>query len=196
MLANRDLPNVTSDIVEDWTEFVEGTRAFDEKARPEDWFVIDLLGPASWEAVQTWYIDKRFGMAPEDFFLAHQLAKKKGNELDGDTDWKVINKNHRALMTLIQRMKCNVICTATAKAIGERDDPQLRSTYGAIGLRPTGQKEISHDFHTLVVLTKSRQGDWQMTTVGDRERVLGEKVPLNEFALDYLVKVAKWRPGA
>lgn len=193
MLEGGDFPNVEVTTVDGWVDYVEGVKAVCAKAKPDDWLVIDFLSGA-WDAVQTWYIDKRYGMAPEDYFTKHELANKKGNALEGDTDWGVINKNHKALMSLIKRAPCHVFATATSRTVGDRDDAGLKSTFGAVGSRPEGQKHLSHDFHTLVLFKKSRLGEFQMTTVGDRQRTLVENVPVKEFATDYLLKVAGWRP--
>lgn len=195
MLANRGLSNIETRSVSAWEDYVEGVRELSAIVKPNDWIVVDFISTA-WEAIQSWYIEKRFGKSSEDFFNAHAMAAKKGNPLDGDKDWSVINRNHRTFMHMLQDVKCHVLATTTAKAVGERDDPQLKSTYGFIGVRPTGQKELSHEFHTLVVLTKDRQGKHVMTTVGDRERRLIEKAPWSDFSTSYLMTVAGWRPGS
>jgi len=193
MLSKRPLPNVHVTEVDDWVDYVENTKIVLARAKPEDWFVVDF-GSGAWDAVQSWYIDKRFGKTPEDYFTAHIAAAKKGNPLEGDTDWMAIKKNHRAWMNMVKKAKCNIIFTTTARAIGDRDDANMKLTYGPAGIRPEGEKSLSHDFHTLVVLKRSRLGEFQMTTVGDRERDLVENVPVRDFAVDYLLKVAGWRP--
>jgi hypothetical protein len=195
MLSARPLPNVQVTPIDTWEDYVEGVRAVVAKAKPEDWLVIDFLSGA-WDAVQAWYIEKRFGKTAEDYFTAHVAAAKKGNPLEGDTDWMAINKNHKAFMNMVKKAPCNVLATSTAKALGDRDDASLKSTYGLLGIRPEGQKHLSHDFHTLLVLSKTVRGEYQMTTAGDRERSVLEKAPLQDFAKDYLLRVAGWRPAA
>lgn len=194
MLSTRNLPNLTSEKVSAWEDYVEGAKTFIKSATPNDWLVVDLASPA-WDAIQSWYTEKRFGKTADEYFTAHAMAAKKGNPLDGDKDWSVINRNYRAFMNILLDAPCHLILTTTAKAISERDDPQIRSTYGPTGIRPAGQKEIFHDVHTLVVLTKNRTGDHLVTTVGDRERKLLEKAPWTDFSVTYLMAVAGWRPA-
>ena len=195
MLMDRDLPNVKVTEVKTWEDFVENTRTVLKTTRPQDWLIVDF-GSASWDAVQRWYINKKFKTAAEDHFTAFVVSGKKGNALEGDTDWVVVKRNLAAWMTLIKEANCHVLFTTKAKAIGGRDDAHLKMTYGPVGVRPDGEKTMSHDFHTLVVLGKTRTGDHFMTTVGDRGRALIEKAPLTDFALNYLMTVAGWKPGA
>ena len=205
--GHSDLANVRVHDVDTWTDYVESaktavaampTYTIDTPNGPktvsDDWLVVDFLSGA-WDAVQTWYIDKKFGKAPEDYFTAHAIAAKKGNPLDGDKDWSVINKNHKAFMNILLRSPGHVLGTATAKALGDRDDVQLQTMFQVVGQRPEGQKGLAHAFHTIILLSKNRAGEHQMTTVGDRERRLVSNAPLSDFAMNYLVPIAGWRPA-
>lgn len=195
MLEDGAVSNITYRTgVTEWAEYVEAVREFSKQMGRDDWLVIDFMSDA-WDAVQTFYIDKRFGKSAEDYFLAHALANKKGNPLDGDKDWSVINKLYFAWVTEVLKAPGHVYATATARATGDRDSAEQKSTFGMLGSRPEGQKKLAHDFHTLAYFSKDRAGKHLLTTVGDRKRRLLDRVPCADFATTYLMAVAGWRPA-
>lgn len=195
MIENENLPNVEHRLAIEWTDYVEGVKEYQAKMTTDDWLVIDFLSPA-WDAVQAWYVDQIHGKDIDAYFIEARKKKTKGNPLDGDTDWGIINKAYKAFVNILLRTPGHILCTAPAKAIGERDDPQLKATFGAYGVRPEGQKHTAHVFHTILWMTKTRVGEYQMTTIKDRGRREVEKAPVADFAGSYLMAVAGWRPGS
>lgn len=198
MLENENLPNVTHRLVTDWEGYVEGTKEFQKLMKPDDWLVIDFISTA-WEAVQGYYIEQIHGKDMDSFFLEARKKKAKGNPLEGDTDWGVINKLYKAWMNiLLANTPGHIFCTAQAKAIGDRDDAAVKQTYAIVGSRPEGQKNLAHSMHTVLLMGRVRMGEYHLTTVKDRARKEVEKLAIGEtvgFAGAYLMPIAGWRPA-
>lgn len=195
MLEGENLPNVTHRLTIDWADYVKNVKDFQAQMKPDDWLVIDFISTA-WDAVQAYYVDQVHGKDVDAYFLEARKKKAKGNPLDGDTDWGIINKIYKAWMTnLLAKTPGHILATAPAKALGDRDDPAVKALYGAAGVRAEGQKHLAHSFHTVLLLGKTRMGEYQLTTIKDRNRREVEKAALGEFATDYLLKIAGFRPG-
>lgn len=194
MLDGKSLTNVTHDVATEWTEFVELTRKYQKAMKPNDWLVIDFISPA-WNAVQAWYVEQVFGKDIDAYFVDRRKAKAK-NDLEGDTDWKVINKAYGAWATMLLKTPGHLFATAPVKAVGDRDDAATKQLYALHGVKPEGQKMLSHQFHTVLMLSRARGGEFQMSTVKDRERREVNKAEVKDFALSYLLSVAGWRPVA
>jgi hypothetical protein len=197
MLEGGDYTNVDARPIDEWPDYVNGVRDITKKMKPDDWLVIDFMSTA-WDAVQAYYVEKRYGKEIEDYFLEFRVKKgnAKSNELEGDTDWKVINKLYNAFALEVKKAPGHVLATATARSVGDRDTSEQKSTFGVVGVRPEGQKKIAYDFHTILFVSKDRTGNRLVTTAGERERKWLDKAPLNDFATDYLLKVGGWRPSA
>ncbi len=198
MLESENLPNVEHRLVVDWEGYVEGVKDFQAKMSSDDWLVIDFISTA-WEAAQGYFIDQIHGKDMDAYFLEARKKKAKGNPLEGDTDWGVINKLYKAWMNiLIAKTPGHIFATAQAKAVGDRDDPAVKQLYTGVGARPEGQKNLAYSFHSVLLTGKTRMGEYNFTTVKDRGRREVEKMAVSEaagFAGAYLLPVAGWRPG-
>ena len=196
VLFGRSIPNVAPPIdVESWSDYVEATREVCSKMKPTDWLVIDLLGPA-WQAAHDYYLDQKFGKAPEDFYLKHALSAKKGSPLQGDTDWSTINKIWFAYAAILKKCPGNLFATTGERATGERDGAQVIADYGHLGARPDGQKGMGHIFHSVLRVHRKRTGERLLSTAKDYGRRELKDAEFRDFATGYLLPVAGWRPAS
>lgn len=195
MLFERDLPNVQATPVESWQDYVEATRKVTSTMAPHDWLVIDMLGPA-WQAAHAYYVETKFGKEVPDFYMDFAVAGKKGNPLQGDTDWAQINRVWRAYEAILKKCPGNLFATTGARATGERDSAEQTADYGHLGARPDGQKQLGHLFHTVLYLTrKARTGERLVTTAKDRGRRELVQQQFADLSTTYLMGVAGWRPA-
>lgn len=182
----------------EWPEYEQGLQESLENAGTEDWIVVDMIGKA-WEAVQTYYVNEVFEQDIGEYFLAARKAmraKKTLNAFEGWTDWQVINRLYTQWAgKLIYKAKCHVFAVTPEDRLmrdAERDVATL-SSFGDIGFKPSGQKHLGHQFHTVLRFHYGKPEDWRITTVKDRERdrLIGKQ--LKDFVLDYMIKVAHWK---
>lgn len=192
-----DLENVEVYSVDEWPDYPRYAKEIREKNRPHDWMVIDLATHA-WYSVQDHYIGRVFNADLSDYWERARIQgqTKDGTPLDGWQDWGVINKMYRSFAENIHRARCHVYATATAKHLTESrgriaESADVTRTYGRLGLKPQGQKELDHLFHTVILCQQTTKG-WSAAAAKDRERKLiaGE---IGEFWRDYLVKIARWK---
>lgn len=184
------LQNIEVAEVFHWTEYVDALDRFRAIAGPQDWIVADFVG-SSWEAVQSWYVDKIYGESVDNFFVQ---ARQGGDNLDGWKDWSVINKVYKKWMNdLIHRTDCQIFLTAVAEAIRDTDDRALKATFGPHGVRPIGQKHLGHQVHTVLLYRSLMPGEIYLSTIKDRGRTPIEGSKLNDFVADYLIGVAGWQ---
>ena len=188
------LANVRLHTLFDWPDYMRFVDTVRQQSQPDDWVIIDLLDPA-WEAVQSYYIQQVFGEDIDSFFLEHRKNMKKGEgALDGWKDWGVINKMYKAFSNkLFFGIDRHILATAKVEKVSEQDTKEVRSIYGPYGVKPKGQKETSHAFHTVMLLTFAKPGEWYINTIKDRGRAPYSGTLINNFALDYLIKVAGWK---
>lgn len=167
----------------------------------DSWLVVDMLGPNVWDLVQEYYTEITKGKDIEDYFLDFAKRGKKGNPFEGDTDWVAIKKLYNGVLGDILNFPGHVLCTAGVKALGERDDKDVRATFGHLGVRPEGEKHLPHNFSTILYFQEKSRGEYVFTTVRERNGRVGaqrpyvERVPWSDFSKQYLWEIAGWRPG-
>lgn len=193
-----DLDNVTVYDVdsEDWEEQLDTAKKAKGECGPDDWFVFDMT-TETWQAVQSWFTAKVYGMDHADYFLRLRMNKgdsKQNVELVQDDRWTVINNQYKKLQRIWMNGGCHVLCTAEAASLSPYDKGDTKNTFGEYMYKPKGQKRTGHLFSTVILMEKKQVGKWTMTTVKDRGRVEVERQEVKDFAIDYLMKVAKWRP--
>lgn len=201
-----DVQNVEVVPVEEWSDWVDAIPKIAAKMERDDWMVVDSSTP-TWDAVQSWFVDKIHGVDIDEWFIAKRQhneaikSSKDAKEVKGfaalsgsDGDWQVINKTYfKHFYNALLKVPGHVYLTAEQAAIGKEDDKEVKAAFGAYGIKPKGQKRLGHVPMTVLWLTKSRVGDWAMTTIKDRGRVEVEDEPLKNFAVDYLMNIAGWK---
>lgn len=196
-----DLPIVVYNVYE-WMEYIDTLKTILPKLRSNDWLVCDLISEC-WPSVQEFYTNQVFGQDIGSYFLQVKQDLNKDTEFGGWTDWKYINKLYFDFVRpFVYKSPCHILGCATADPIqrpkggsgkaAAGDDKETVSVFGQVGFKPDGQKRLKHQFNTTIFLHKSLRGEYLMTSVKDRERVLQISTPLNNFAIDYLKGVAQW----
>lgn len=207
----RHLTNVTVHQLDatDFQSHVDIVQSLRPQLSPKDWLVCDLITP-TWEAVQSWYTDTVFHQSIDEYFLAvraqMKTTKQGGDDktlgaFEGFTDWPIVNKVYqRRWMRPLTSVPCHVYCIAEADKVSEGgrgmtgDSKDTKALFGPYGAKPKGQKVTGHRFATVLLMKKERVGGWTMTTVKDIGRATVENLPVTNFAVDYLLKIAKWKP--
>jgi hypothetical protein len=181
----------------DWMAFEELFKSIVTTADPAtDWITIDPA-TVTWEMVQAWWTDTVIGEN-----IADHMAQLKKSAADmreysaalADTmQWPAINKQYQEkFYRMINRWKGHLILCCEPNELQRTEDADTKSTYGFVGYKPKGQKTLPHVCATNIFLDHPKLAEWRMTTVKDRGRVLVEKEPLDDFALDYLAEIAGW----
>lgn len=185
---------------QDWQEWADTLAEAIGNADPEvDWVVADPVSP-SWDAVQTWYLETVYG----DDLPAYLVGLKR--EFKDDTkgyqaalldnmNWSVVKKEYYArVYKPIQRWKGHLILTAEAKEISyfDRDDNEIKQLFGPLGFKPSGESRLRHVCSSTLFLAHPKRNEWTMTSVKDRNRKEQDRLPIDDFATDYLMGVAGW----
>ncbi len=197
-----DLNNVDVKCVDEWDEFTDNVKDIQAKMGRDDWLVIDMM-TETWGAVQSWFTEQVFGNDIADYFLEVRKKKKEADAdkkalgaFDGWMDWPVINKEYFRFYKLLLKTPGHMYWAAEQDVIGKDDDKEVKGQFGPYGVKPKGQKKLGHVPSTVLWLTKSRVGEYYMTTIKDRGREEMEEQRFGNFAVDYMMKVAGWRPKA
>lgn len=169
----------------------------------DDWLVLDSMTP-TWDACQGWFTELVFDKGIDEYFMEVRIAKEKSKKkddallgaFDGWVDWQVINKQYAAFYSVILKSPGHIYMTAETDKLAKEEGKEIKGVFGPHGVKPKGQKRLGHIPMTVLLMTKDRAGSWYMTTIKDRGR--GELVnqPVADFATDYFMKVAGWRPRA
>ncbi len=222
MLAEEfpHLTNVELTIAIDWEEILAAVRKYVKTVGPEDWLIVDMFGP-SWDEVQDFYTNEVWGQDFGSYMLEVRKqiehVKKEydakvaaGQKVDpkkdappssvyeggfqGWKDWNVIKAIYRPLTKAIMKCPCNLLCTAQTDMFNQSEDEKsLRMMYAGYGVKPRGEKRIGHLFHTVIWVQHPQPTLWWASTIKDRGRKILQGDRLNNFAVDYLVKVAGWK---
>jgi len=170
-----------------------------------DWTVVDMADMA-WSTVQRYFVSEIFDVDAGDYFLkirrelqdGERKAKKGGSPtaegLDGWRDWGVINKLYDDwVLPIIYRIQTHVYCTTAVTKVdrGEKD-AEVQMMYGDLGFRPSGQKRLGHQMHSIFLMIPGKDR-WYITTVKDRAgRTYFDRMKLSSFYMQYLVAKAKF----
>lgn len=203
-LEPRNGGNVYVKSVLSWQSHMEALSWAMAEGKEGDWISIDLAD-VPWETVTRYFVSEVFKKDIGDYFLearkriaAGKSAGKKEPKsvmqeaLGGWMDWGVINKLYDDFMLpIIYNTPCNIYLAAKIRKLTNEDDNTLRSLYGPWGIRPAGQKNMSHQVHTIFISSQGRDGEWYITTVKDRgNRPYYLETPLSSLYMQYLVPYA------
>jgi hypothetical protein len=192
----RGQDNVTVYSVDGWDELVEATERATIAIQPGEWLVIDPIDKA-WEWAQQGYSEKVFGKDVDQWFIE---AKKSGEAIGGDygTNWATINRMYQKFMGYVHRCKGNVMaCTGIVQLVtGEgkmaEKDADTVKLFSRFGVKPAGQKNLGHSFHTILLLSEPTSDQWVVSTVRDRGRGKLSKEKMEGFVSTYLIGAAGW----
>lgn len=209
--AGRPLDGHLDDVVkvwdvETWQEHREAVRAARGLAKRDDWLVVDMADKV-WNVTQNAYWQMAYGKEIDEIFLD---TKINDFNLAGDygQNWGAINKMYDAVWGQVSRAPCHVLCVTGGDEVRKAgksgkggDAPEITKAFGKYGIKPTGQKRLAHDFHTLL-LAQETPSSYTLTTIKernppdrvDRPNLTAEKVK-SGFTMQYLVKIANWKIG-
>jgi hypothetical protein len=114
--------------------------------------------------------------------------------LDGWKDWGVINKLYDDWINpLVYRVKCHVYATSDVDALDKSEkDPEVLSLFGNLKVKPTGQKKIGGQMHTIFLFLPGTDS-WFITTVKDRaNRQYFKKTMMTDLYTQYLFSKGNW----
>lgn len=197
---------------ETWDDFIHFADTVKKLPGRDDLVVIDMIDKA-WSAVQEDYSDLAFGKPIDELMLEAKIrsiqtvqrgGKDPGSNAFADShgqNWGVINGRYRRFMTgAVYRTKAHVLACTPADTVSKDDasDEQKR-LYGKWGLKPRGQKDLGHAFHTILLVSEDKDGH-RLSTVKERDikapepaRELFKGEVFEDFVLDYLVLNAGWK---
>lgn len=208
-LANVQVIKVGYDNWKDQLAAIETVR---QQCDRDDWLIFDTVS-CTWDAVQKWYMEEIFEQGADEYFMEvrkqkeAQKRKAEGGRdgggkkesakalgaLEGWMDWPVINAQYSPLYARLTSMPCHLYLTAEQAQTGGDDDREVKAMFGPYGVKPRGQKRLGHVPRTVLWMTKSRAGEYSVTTIKDRNRVEMEDLEYEDFAKDYLVKIGGWK---
>jgi len=172
-----------------------------EPIEDKDWLIVDMAD-TPWESTQRYFTSEIFEKSMGDYFLQVrkelQASKKKTSSVareafDGWMDWSVVNKLYFDWINpIIYQMKCHVYGATKVQKLGKEDDPDIKELFGEYGIRPTGQKALGHQFHSILLLIPGKER-WFITTIKDRGgRTYFKRTPFVSLYMQYLVAKAHW----
>jgi len=189
-----NLRNVHVYPVSEWKDYRDAQNEVAAKSTANDWIVVDMVDKA-WSAVQRYFVDEIFSKEMGDYFLeARRKIKKdakslfggRDSALKGWTDWVVINKLYEDFMLpIVYRYPANLYLATAGQPVSEEDDKEVRSLYGPLGLRPSGQKNLAYQPDTVLFFMHAADG-YYMSTIKDRGgRKYLDKQKLYSFPIQY-----------
>jgi len=162
-----------------------------------DWFVVDSISP-SWDMAQDFHLQMVYG----DDYATHmrKLRAEYKDDIKGfgaakseNMNWPDVKKEYsKGVYRPIQRWHGNLIVTAEAKAVGNRDNPDVQMEFGPIGYKPSGESRLMYVAASNIYLAHPKRGLWTMTTTKNRNREELDKAEVGNFAIDFMQDIAGW----
>jgi hypothetical protein len=198
-----DLTNVTAYVCEDWDRLNEATDLILSAAKPGDWLMIDMIDKA-WSFVQANFIEQVHDQSFDSYLLEARKMMAKANKegalkpFEGWTDWPAVNAMYERWIkrALYNTAGINIYACAPVKDVTKDTDKTLKDIYGVLGVMPAGQKNLTHQFHTVLLCKHKTADEWTLTSVKDRERTRLDNSRVITFPITYLVPVAGYNPTA
>lgn len=211
-LEGWDHPNVVAEEVTEHTEIVSLIKdEYRVKATRDDWLVVDMID-APWAWAQDAYALSVMGKGMTEWLIDTKISnmnKNSGEKKDTiagahGENWGMINLLYREFITLATIKWPGHVLALTADTeirtpnrAGEGgDDKQIREIFGRIGRRPEGQKMLGYQFHTVLFLPEAGKVVTAKEKIpvpggeGMRVKLSGD---FNDFVVDYLMGVARWK---
>ena len=193
--------NVVRVDIHEWNALTSQTGKFFQDATVDDWLIVDSIDKP-WTMVQDHYVEEMFGKDADVFFLDQRKANQAGHPLASDygSNWTVINKLYSKWMGQVIRWPGHVFACSPSQPVQEPnasgkggDSREIRETFGRYGVKPSGQKSLAFQVHTVLLMQSPSRDEWKITSVKDRSRELLVGAPNLDFVVSYLLPVANWR---
>lgn len=191
---------VLYEVENDWEPWTEVVAKVCAEADPDgDWVVIDSITP-SWDAVQDWFQEMVYGTDVANHMRELKAqhpndASEYGRAVLETMNWPLVKKEYQARAAKpLMKWPGNLVVTAEAKALPKKKvDDEDRLLYGVLGVKPAGYTRLHHLAATNLFLSHPAQGEWEMSTIKDRNREEQWRLGMEDFAVDYLMGVAGWK---
>ena len=183
-----------------WNDYVDFGRSLKKNVGQDDWVIVDLMDN-SWSEAQNHYSLEVYGEDKADYYIKRRKEMKnpkKDNLFEGYTDWNIIKPIYESFAkTIFYSHRGHTFITTGSAAVSRTggsfaDTKEVIATFGHVGIKPTGEKRLSHHLHTVIFFEAVRNG-WRMTTAKDREREMMKNEGIDNFSQEYLRDVAGWR---
>jgi len=167
-----------------------------------DWIVLEHMG-AQWDLVQSSFTDEVFGKDIGQYFLERRKAQSprmtRLDAFDGWKDWVVIKKlyNEDYFNKMCYRTKAHLYITSSfsivSDAVAAKEEPEIQEFYVGTKIRIEGEKKIPFKVHTVLLFSGNFKTGWRVSTFQkERSRRWLDQVPLSDFYVQYLSRVAGW----
>lgn len=193
-------------------EFIDAGKEIKKAGKLTDWFSVDLMGDA-WKASQDEYANISTKGKIGD---VGTLWKTSGNISDYPIvgwEWGMPNARYRFLLNnCVRSFKGHVFCVSGQKELlvtsssGKTKESDLvKNSFSHVGMKPdTKADDEAYRFHTILHFSGNRARGFKLMTAKERfkyRRLMGKEMsngqwqgePYEDFFMDYLVKVAKWK---
>lgn len=182
----------------DWIEFTEANKRITMEADQEtDVLVCDnVTFPWQWVADQ--HVEAMYGIDYDTFLFNLRRQHKDDNkayskELSESMQWPIINKKfYKGLYQHYAKWRGHAIMVSMAKPVKNEKDEGNIEEFKVHGAMPEGQKALPGVMGTNILTLSRGHHKWAISTTKDRGRPTVERLDIDEFAIDYLVDVAKW----
>lgn len=192
-----DLRNIKFTDVYDWETLNAAVDEYQKIMRPQDWLMIDMT-TVTWQWVQDYFTRSVYKADKSDYFINRRAqeaaANKEGRMFEGNLDWTYINGLYGDFKNKILRNPGHVYCTAEAKALDSKNaDKQTKLMFGNLGITPAGQKGMPFLFHTNLLVSAFKPGEFKMTSAKNRSLPPLESESVGDFSISFLIKNSGWR---
>ncbi len=183
--SNATIHNAT-----DFESLLEVSKKVSESAEVGDWLVIDsITNPNEWS--RDAYCQTKFGFSWQEF----RAAGKQMNEI-GPTGWNEIKMLYNSWFVpyVVNFVGHRLACARQEEIRTEYlpDKGEVKGTFGPVGFKPSGRKELAFDFHSILWMTMPRLDEYTITTVDDPSRDKLRRAECPDFVSCYLLGPAGW----
>lgn len=190
------VPNIHPTFVYGWKDYTKWVDDTKPKIRPfVDWMVVDRADKA-WRRVQEWYGQKAYGKDLAELMAENKKKKQMVVSPFDQADWLVINAEYFGWFNpLMYEFRANIIFACAVEKIQDKDSDETKNLYSAIGINPSGQKEIGHEPHTVMLMWQDIARKYYIRTIKDRGGRIYFMPPddlLVSFPHQYLMMRASW----
>lgn len=192
---------------EGWEEHEAALKAALGAADRDDWVVVDSV-TWLWDDILPWYIEKVHGEELPQFLMEariNQVKNGRAGAASGATvqeefviEWQFVNPRwNKSIAGPLANAKCHVWVTAEAKPMRTdgRVDQQVRQLYENVGWVPATQKRMGHQVQTVIFFSVNKKGEYHFTIVKDRGREKVKDQPWDDMFVEYIRKIAGWKPA-
>lgn len=189
-LGNNFDSNATIYNVTDFDTLMDASKKVGENAGLGDWIIVDsITNPNEWS--RDVFCQTRFGFS----FSQFKAAGKTMNEI-GPTGWNEIKMLYNSwFVPYVVNFPGHRLACAREEEIRTEylpDKGEVKGTFGPVGFKPSGRKELAFDFHSILWMAAPRLDEYVITSVDDPSRDKLRRTECPDFVTTYLMGPAGW----